>query len=109
MSLMSPNASAKLLFSLVWRRGRDSNPRDAIALSDCRLFHGPTVVHELAERHALRGAGATHYPALTPRGDFLKGNGLHESYDQLKGSALFVVRDCRQLLPPMPPMIQISH
>ena len=36
-------------------------------------------------------------------------NGLHQSQDLLQWSKLFAIRDCRQLLPPMSPTIQVSH
>ena len=73
------------------------------------LVSWPNSCSRVSRASRLAKGRRDTYPALTPRADFLKGNGLHESYDQLKRSALFVIRDCRQLLPPMPPIIQISH
>jgi len=44
---------------------------------------------------ALKDLGFSHVSA--------RPNGLRQSQDLLQWSPLFALRDCRQLLPPMPP------
>jgi hypothetical protein len=54
---------AKLLFLLVWRRGRDSNPRDAIAFSDCHFVSWPNSCSRISrscarcQQTALQASG----------------------------------------------------
>jgi class 3 adenylate cyclase len=49
------------------------------------------------------------FVTLTPRGGYQESNGLHQSQDLLQWSTPLAICDCRQLLPPMSPVIQVSH